>query len=111
MTHQSNLVPPAKKATAVPRMLVGAAIAFALIALFLYGVDNPNPNWPKYWMLRPLIVVPVVGAMGGLFFHGMQQLHHRYGWHKIVTVLLGIVGYVVAIWMGAVLGLDGTLWN
>lgn len=54
-------------------MLVGAAIALVIISVFLYGVDNAKPEWGKLWILRPLIVVPLAGSMGGLFYHMMTS--------------------------------------
>ncbi|PEC35719.1 potassium transporter KefB, partial [Bacillus toyonensis] len=53
-------------------MLLGAGIALILILVFLLGVDNPKPEWGKLWMLKPLIVVPTAGAMGGVFYYFMD---------------------------------------
>ena len=39
------------------RMLIGAVLGFAFITLFVMGVDNPNPEWSKYWKIRPMVVV------------------------------------------------------
>jgi len=92
-------------------MLQGAAIALVLIAIFLAGVKNPDPEWGNYWMLKPLIVVPIVGAFGGLFYFFMSPLRQMNGWVKLAGILLSIVGYIIALWMGSILGLNGTLWN
>ncbi len=93
------------------RMLQGAGIALFLIVLFLSGVNNPDPSWGKYWMIKPLLVVPMMGAMGGLFYYYMDHLRQMDGWIKIAAYLISIIGYFVAVWMGSVLGLNGTLWN
>ena len=93
------------------RMLVGAVIALILIALFVSSVDNPNPAWPKLWVLKPLIIVPIAGAMGGIFYHIMDYLHRTSGLNKVIAIIIGFIGYIVALWLGSVLGLDGTLWN
>jgi len=92
-------------------MLQGAAIALVLIALFLSGVDHPNPNWPKLWMVKPLIIVPVAGALGGVFYYYMDHLRYQGGWKKTLAILFSVIGYVVILWLGTVLGLNGTLWN
>lgn len=93
------------------RMLQGAGIAFVLISIFLLGVDEPDPDWPKLWMLRPLLIVPVSGALGGIFYYFMDHLRSQGGWIKVLAYLLSLLGYLVILWMGTILGLDGTLWN
>ncbi|WP_461127488.1 potassium transporter KefB [Spirosoma aerophilum] len=93
------------------RMLQGAGIALVLIVLFLLPVKNPNPNWPKLWMLKPLIVVPLAGAAGGVFFYFMDQLRYQGSWLKALANILSLLVYIIGLWLGAVLGLNGTLWD
>ncbi len=93
------------------RMLQGAGIALVLISLFLYGVNNPDPAWPKFWMLKPLLIVPIAGALGGVFYYYMDHLFYQGGWIKLLAHVMRLVGYVIALWLGTVLGLNGTLWN
>lgn len=93
------------------RMLIGAGIALVLILLFLSDVDEPDPNWPKMWKLRPLIIVPIAGALGGAFYYLMDHLFYQGGWRKPLVYLLSLIGYIIALWFGTVLGLVGTLWN
>ncbi len=93
------------------RMLVGAIPAVILMALFVSGVDNPDPAWGKYWMVRPLLVIAFAGAMGGLFYHLMEHFRQMGGWQKGLSIVACIVVYIVGLWMGSVLGLVGTLWN
>ena len=91
-------------------VLIGAGIALLLISFFVFGVDEPNPEWPKLWQIRPLIITPIAGAMGGAFFYFMDQMSFR-GMNRTIAVLLGMIGFVIALWLGTVLGLDGTMWN
>lgn len=93
------------------RMLQGAGIALVLITIFLAGVDDPNPDWPKFWMVKPLLVVPIAGAMGGVFYYFMDFMRNQGLWIKILANVISMFAYLVAIWLGSVLGLDGTLWN
>ncbi len=30
---------------------------------------------------------------------------------KVLATIFGILVYIIGLWMGSVLGLDGTLWN
>lgn len=99
------------RASLVKKMLLGAGIGFILIGLFLLGVDDPDPNWPKYWMLRPLIVVPIATAFGAAFYFFVNQVRYASGWKNLLLTIVGILGFLVSLWLGTVLGLDGTLWN
>lgn len=95
----------------VKHLVVGTTLALLLISIFLAGVKHPNPNWPAYWMVRPLVLVPVAGALGGGFFYMVRQWGQHETWKKVVATLIGVLGYLVAVWMGTIVGLDGTLWN
>ena len=92
-------------------VLTGAAIALTLISALLLTVKDPNPEWPKLWILRPLIIVPIAGAMGGLFYYIMGPLRYQGGWKKIIAVTISLIVYFIGLWMGTILGLDGTLWD
>lgn len=85
-------------------------MALLVISFFVFGVDNPNPEWGKFWRVRPLIITPLAGAMGGAFYAFMDYQSSR-GFNRILAILLSIVVYVVGLWLGIVLGLAGTMWN
>lgn len=112
MTAKNNLTAePLLPAYFIKPMLLGAGIALLLIIAFLSGVDHPDPAWPKYWMARPLIIVPLAGAAGGVFFALLRPMRQRGGWVMALAYVLSLAIFVVALWMGTVLGLDGTLWD
>lgn len=94
-------------------MFAGGLIALAIISFFLYDAlqaGTADPNWGKYWMVRPLVIVPLAGAAGGGFIYFMYS-RFQGGWAKILLTLLGIIGFIIALWLGTVIGLDGTYWN
>lgn len=91
-------------------VLIGAGIAFAAISFFVFGVDCARPEWGQWWRVRPLIITPLAGAVGGAFFYFMDFMACR-GMNRTVAVLLSMVVYVIGLWLGTVLGLDGTMWN
>lgn len=93
------------------RMITGAVIALIPISALLITVKNADPAWGKLWFLRPLIVVPLAGAMGGLFYHLMEGLRKRGGSNTIIANIIGVLVYLFIIWVGTILGLDGTLWD
>lgn len=92
-------------------MLLGAVIGLLLILFFLVGAGEPNPEWPKLWWIRPLLVVPAAGALGGLFYYNMDHLRTHGGWRKVLACVLSVVVYIVVLWLGTVLGLAGTMWD
>lgn len=93
------------------RMLVGGIIALAFIIFFLLQVKNPQPEWGNKWIVKPLIMVPLAGAVGGLVYFFLEYFQKMGGWKKALAIIASIIIYVVGLWMGLVIGLDGTLWN
>lgn len=92
------------------RMPYGAGIALLFIGIFLFGAQS-NPEWSEYWMLRPFIIIPLAGAFGGAVFHFMAIPRSKGGLVRALAILFSFIGYVVSVWLGIVLGLDGTLWD
>ena len=109
--EQSNLTtkPDQPLSLAAP-ILVGAGVGLILISVFVFGVDNPNPEWGKFWWIRPLIVTPVAGAMGGAFYYLMDHLCSK-GLNRTVAVSLSLIVFIIGLWLGTVFGLAGTMWN
>jgi hypothetical protein len=108
---QTNDTTQTHKGALSKRMLVGAGIGLLLICLFLSTAGNPNPAWSKLWFLRPLIIVPLAGAMGGLCNYYLVYFHNVMGVNKTVAMILSVVIFIIGLWLGIVLGLDGTYWN
>lgn len=94
----------------IKTMLAGAGIALLAISFFVFGVDDPNLDWGKYWMIRPLIITPLAGAIGGAFYSFMDYQSSR-GFNRTLGILIALVVYVIGLWLGIVLGLDGTMWD
>lgn len=99
--HQLSLIKP---------MLIGALVGLILISVFVFGVDEPNPAWGEFWMIKPLILTPVIGAMGGLFYYFMNYLTTT-GFNRTWAIIIGVLGFIIAQWLGIVLGLNGTMWD
>ena len=112
MTAQNKLTPASvHSATAGKRMWQGAVIALAVIIIFLLKADKPKPEWGKLWMIKSLVLVPLAGAMGGLFYYFMDYLRCKGGWKKVLAYLLSLLAFLIALWLGIVVGLDGTYWD
>ena len=101
MTQENNLTQP-NPASLGKRMLIGAGIGLLLISVFLFPTES-RPEWGKFWMVRPLIVVPFAGAMGGLCNY---VIFTRFGLNKIVAGILSVLVFLFGLWIGTVLGLQ-----
>lgn len=108
---QTNNAIPTNKGTLSKRMLAGAGIGLLLICLFLSTAGHPSPFWPKLWILKPLIIVPFAGAIGGLCNYYLIYFHNIMGVNKPVAMILSVVIFIIGLWLGIVLGLNGTYWN
>lgn len=95
----------------VKPVLIGGLIAFAIISIFVFGVDNAKPEWGRLWMLKPLILTPLAGAFGGLFFSLIIRLFKRSFTRRLIGMVLASVVFVIILWIGTVLGLNGTMWD
>ena len=111
MAQNNNLTVPPIHISAGKRMVVGAGIGLLLISLFVVGVKNPNPAWGKLWMIRPLLIVPFAGAMGGLCNYFLIHFHDRISVNKPIAMLVSVFVFMIKLWLGSFLGLDGTLWD
>ncbi|UOE51138.1 hypothetical protein MTO98_08625 [Mucilaginibacter sp. SMC90] len=110
-TISNSIVPPIAPISLGKNMLLGWGIGLILISVFLFQVNEPNPAWGKLWMIRPLIITPLAGAAGGGIYYFMDQLRRMRSWNKVLFQLLSLILFIIALWLGIVLGLDGTLWN
>ena len=113
MTTTNNLpARPIDNADLLKRMAIGAGIGLILITLMVTSVKEPRLEWGRLWMIRPLIIVTLAGAGGGLGTYFMEYfLGYQGGWKKMVAVVLSLLGFLIALWLGTVLGCAGTLWN
>jgi hypothetical protein len=110
MTMKNNSSTQINLASMGKRMLVGVVIGLALIGAFLFSAGEPNPEWGAYWRIKPLIMVPLAGAAGGAFFNFMTSRFPT-GLPRIIAIIFSIVVFIIGLWIGTVLGLNGTYWD
>ncbi len=82
-------------------ILIGAGIALIVISFFVFGVDEPHLEWGKFWMVRPLIITPLAGAMGGAFYAFMDYQSSR-SFNRTLAILLSLIVYFIGLWLGTV---------
>lgn len=96
--------------SSVKRMVVGAGIGLLLVSIFVIPAEA-NPAWGKFWMVRPLVITPLAGAMGGLCSYFIVNFHDQAGINKTIAMILSVAVLIVGLFIGLVLGMDGTLWD
>lgn len=102
---------PIKKTLLWNYISIGALIGFAIIAVFVFSVDQPKAAWGTYWKLKPLILTPMITAFGGGLFYLIEQAFIRNKWSKGWALVIGAIAFIISLWLGIVLGLNGTLWD
>ena len=110
MTQASNTASQ-PQASLGKRMLIGTGIGLAVISFFLITSGGGDPAWGRFWMIRPLIVTPFAGAMGGLCNYIIFKYREQFGVNKVLATILSVLVFIAGLWMGIVLGLDGTMWD
>lgn len=90
--------------------LIGSCIALIAISFFVFGVDQPKVEWGRYWMIKPLILTPLFGGFAGMIFY---QLNFRkfLSFNKSLKMILSSILFIAVLWVGIVLGLNGTMWD
>ena len=99
------------KASLIKRMIVGTGIGLVVISMLLLSAGDGDPAWGALWRIRPLVIVPLAGAAGGFCSYFMITFHYKAHVNKIVAMILSVFVFIIGLWMGIVLGLDGTMWN
>lgn len=89
---------------------IGAGIGLIIILFFITGAET-QPHWPNLWKIRPLIITPLAAALGGAMAYTATKALRGIGLNGVLAILLSLIGFIVALWLGIVLGLDGTLWD
>lgn len=92
------------------RMIVGAVIGLFVVSFFLIG-GKADPAWGRFWMIRPLIVVPFAGALGGLCNDLIFGFQRRTGSNKILALILSVIVFFIGLWISLILGFAGTHWD
>ena len=105
-----SVTEPIRKSSVIKAMLLGAGIGLIIILLFITGAQT-QPHWPDHWKVRPLIITPLAAALGGGLAYITTSILKRKGMHTIIAVFISLIGFLIALWMGIVVGLDGTLWD
>ncbi len=108
MTHSNNPASQPGQASLVKPMLLGAVVG--LVAFFFFSRGEGKPEWGSLWKIRPLVVLLLSGAFWGVCFNYLVR-QKFFPLSNTATIILGILGLILGMWMGIVVGFDGTMWD
>jgi hypothetical protein len=111
MKEKGDIQQSPKRFSPAKSILIGAVIGLIIISLFVFEVEKPKPEWGKFWRIKPLIIEPLAGALGGLFFYFMNYMGSKGAVHKPMAMVLGIFVFIMLLWLAVIIGLNGTMWN
>jgi hypothetical protein len=93
-----------------PIMLSGSLIGLLVISAFIFPA-SAKPEWGKFWFVKPLVLTPLVTAIGSLSFYLAWSFWSGSKSKNAFLLLASTAAFLVALWLGIVLGLNGTLWD
>lgn len=96
---------------AIKFAIAGAVLALVLISILVFTVPNPNPAWGNFWFIRPLVITPFITSIGGVCFYFINTKKTKSKFLNLLLFLTSALILLFFLWIGTVLGLDGTLWN
>lgn len=102
---------PINLSTLIKFAIAGAVIALILISLLIFSVNTPKPEWGQHWYIRPLIVTPFITSIGGIALYLLNLKDFKSKILNLILLIMSILIFFFFLWIGTILGLDGTLWN
>ena len=93
------------------RLIIGAAAGLLVASYFLLMLNPNHPDWGRFWMIQPLLVLPFAGTMAGLCNYIIMRYRTLIGVNRYIALFGSIMVSIVGLWMGIVLGFHGTMWN
>lgn len=93
-------------------LLLPAVLGASLPLVWLIFLILTKEDLLEIWMLYPLTIIPLGGALGGIFFFLMGFRWFPTGNQKLIAVIFSTLMYFVALWMSAVMSFAITgHWN
>lgn len=91
--------------------LAGGLTGLLLISLLIFPLDHPRPEWGEFWRVRPLLLTPLVTALGAIAAYLVLKVGTHLGINGSLCIIIALLGFIFSLWIGTILGLAGTLWN
>ncbi len=107
-----KLFEPIKSKSVTTAIVLGFGVAFILVSALILSVNAPNPVWGKNWFVKPILLTPVIAAPGGGVFYLISRISFENQLlFKLLKALLCLLAYIFFLWIGTIIGFNGTLWN
>lgn len=90
--------------------LRGAKLSFVLLSAFVIflgvfgNIISNKSGWETLQQFFPIITGTLGGAVGGLCFGIINNSFNTSGWKKYLIIGIGILAYLVPVWMSLILG-------
>lgn len=84
--------------------ILGASAPFSLLLFIILTKEETFESW----MLVPLILIPLGGAIGGILFFLMGFRWFPKGSKKLIAIIFSTIFYFVVIWLSAVIAFNFT---
>src|SRR5690606_25685817 len=111
MTHSNTSLSAAiNKSSLFKIMLLGSGVGLLIILFFITGAET-EAHYPNHWKIRPIIITPISAAVGAGFAYVASKFLQQKGTNRLIAILLSIIPFIIAVHMGIVMGLGGTLWD
>ncbi|MFD2599888.1 hypothetical protein ACFSQ3_13100 [Sphingobacterium corticis] len=84
------------------KIIGGTALGILILGPFLYGNTPQNDSWGDLWFIKPLILPPLFGAVGGsLYYYSTRYLQHTLP--KWLLFPIGALLFAACLWIVTVL--------
>jgi hypothetical protein len=84
--------------------ILGAVFPLSYILLIIFFKEDLFEKW----MLMPLMLIPLGGAIGAIFFYLMGFHWFPNGRKKLLAILFSTMIYFICLWLSAVLAFNFT---
>ncbi len=92
-------------------LLLGAGINLIINVLFITDLDTTNSAWSPFWMVKPLTLGPLITGLGAMLAFYVVKFLINQNISKYISYFSFVAIFIISIWLGIVLGFNGTLWD
>ena len=92
-------------------VLLGFALGLFIASMLIHNVSFPKLSWGPNWYIKPMLVLSFVASIGSIPFYFANQYEASNHSKKILAYLGATLFLLFFIWIGIILGFDGTIWN
>lgn len=111
MIHEQHFANERRdKQSFIKAAMTGGIVGLVIISVFVFTAETKQ-EWGTLWQIKPLVITPLVAALGGGAFYATLSFFSANRWPKALGMTIGVLAFMVALWLGVVLGLNGTLWD